>query len=121
MYAIFFVSALTILLSCTSKQVRMENRMKQFISSYEEKIIPLYRGLTIASWNANISGTDKDWTLSEQASLKYAKVHSDTAAFAELKAIKESGEVKDTLLARQLTLLYNFFLEGRSNFSDSER
>jgi len=113
MYAIFFVSALPLLFSCTSKQVRMENRMKHFISFYEEKIIPLYRGLTLASWNANISGTDNDWALSEQASLKYAKVHSDTAAFAELKALKESEEVKDSFLSRQLTLLYNIYLEGQ--------
>ena len=34
-------------------------------------------------------------------------------AFAELKEIKESGLVKDPLLARQLELLYNTYLEGR--------
>jgi peptidyl-dipeptidase A len=95
----------------------MENRMKQFILSYEWKIIPLYRNMALTSWNANISGTDSDWKLSEQASVKYANVHSDTVAFAELKALKESGEVKDPILARQLTLLYNLFLEGQVDTS----
>jgi peptidyl-dipeptidase A len=103
--------------SCTTKQGRMEKRMEQFISSYEKKIIPLYREMTLASWNANISGSDTDWALSEKASFDLAKCYTDAKAFAELKELKESGEVKDPLLARQLDLLYNFYLEGQVDTS----
>jgi peptidyl-dipeptidase A len=104
-----------LLLSCTSKQEKMENRMRKFISSYEEKVIPLYREANLASWNANITGKDEDYARSEKASFELAKIYTDSVAFAELKALKESGEVKDTLLSRQLDLLYNSFLGGQVN------
>ena len=97
--------------SCTSKQEKMENEMKAFIVSFEEKAIPLYRNSAIASWNANISGTAEDYAKSEKASLEYEKIFTDNVAFARLKELKGSGEIRDSLLARQLELLYNYFLE----------
>ena len=64
---------ISILWSCTSKHEKMESKMKEFISTYEAKIIPLYRNLNLTSWNANVTGTDTDWALSEKASFEYAK------------------------------------------------
>lgn len=110
---ILMIMVMSMLWSCTSKQEKMENRMKEFITAYEAKIVPIYRDLTLTSWNANVTGTDADWALSEKASYVYAKVYTDTKAFAELKEIKESGAVKDSLLARQLELLYNQYLGGQ--------
>jgi len=99
--------------SCTSKQEKTENRMREFISRYEAKVVPLYREAGMASWNAEVSGTDENWAKSEKASFELEKVFSDAGAFAELKEIKESGLVKDSLLARQLDILYNAYLEGQ--------
>jgi peptidyl-dipeptidase A len=110
-----FTAALTITMfwSCTSKQEKMENLMKSFISSYEAKVIPLYKASSLASWNANITGTTEDYAKSEKASFEYAKIFTDNAAFAELKQLKESQAVKDPILARQLELLYNQYLGGQ--------
>ena len=99
--------------SCTSKQEKMENRMRDFISSYEEKIIPLYRESALSSWEANVTGTDEAWATNEKASLAYSTFFTDRQAFAELKEIKESGLVKEPLLARQLDIIYNYFLAGQ--------
>jgi peptidyl-dipeptidase A len=104
---------LTSFWACTSKQEKMENRMKTFISSYETKVIPLYRETALASWNANITGTSEDYAKSEKASFEYAKLFTDSVAFAELKEIKESKAVQDPILARQLELLYNGYLGGQ--------
>jgi peptidyl-dipeptidase A len=103
--------------SCKSEQEKMENRMKKFITSYEAKIIPLYREQAITSWNANITGTDADLALSEKASFQYSKVFTDTDAFNELKELKESGAVKEPLLARQLDLLYDAYLGNQVDTS----
>ena len=100
-------------LSCTSEQVKMENRLKTFISSYEAKIIPLYKDMALSSWNANISGTDEAWAKSEKASFSYAKVFTDPQSFNELKEIRDAGAVKDPLLARELELLYTAYLGGQ--------
>lgn len=109
--------AILLLWSCTSKQEKMENRMKDFIKGHEAKVIPLYRKAAIASWDANVTGTDEDWAKSEKASFEYAKVYTDTTAFKELSEIKESGEVKDSILARQIELLYNSYLSGQVDTS----
>jgi peptidyl-dipeptidase A len=106
-----------LLFSCKSEQEKMENRMKKFITSYEAKIIPLYREQAITSWNANITGTDADLALSEKASFQYSKVFTDTDAFNELKELKESGAVKEPLLARQLDLLYDAYLGNQVDTS----
>jgi peptidyl-dipeptidase A len=109
------VVAVPLIMSCTSKQEKMENRMKQFISVFEAKVIPLSKEANLASWNANISGTDDDWAKSEKASFKLAEIYTDSTAFTELKELKESGMVKDSLLVRQLELLYDSYLGGQVN------
>jgi peptidyl-dipeptidase A len=112
---LLFLTAVAIssLWSCTTKQEKMENRMKNFISGYETIVIPLYRESAITSWNANVSGTDKDWAISEKASFELAKVFTDSNAFKELKEIKDSKVVVDPILVRQLDLLYDAYLGGQ--------
>lgn len=116
-----FMSLMTIVFviswSCQSKQEKMENDLREFISSYEEQAIPLYRNSALASWNANITGTAEDYAKSEKASFEFARIFTDTVAFARLNKIKESGEVKDSLLSRQLELLYNAYLGGQVDTS----
>jgi peptidyl-dipeptidase A len=99
--------------SCTSKQEKMENRMKAFLASYEQKAIPLYRESALASWNANVTGTNEDFAKSEKASFDFAKIFADSKAFAELKEIKESNAAKDPILIREMEILYNGYLGGQ--------
>jgi peptidyl-dipeptidase A len=114
---VYLIAVVTMLWSCTSKQEKMENRMREFISAYEAKIIPLYRENALASWEANINGTDEAWARSEKATIDYVSFFVDPVAFATLKEMKESGIVKDPLLARQLELLYNSYLQGQIDTS----
>jgi peptidyl-dipeptidase A len=110
---VLLILAISIIWSCTSKQEKMENRLKAFITAFEARSIPLYRENALASWNANISGTNEDFAKSEKASFEYARIFTDSIAFAELKEIKESQSVQDPLLLRQLELLYNAYLGGQ--------
>jgi peptidyl-dipeptidase A len=99
--------------SCISKQEKMENRMKAFVATYEQKAISLYRESALASWNANVTGTNEDFAKSEKASFDFAKIFSDSKAFAELKEIKESNAVKDPILVREMEILFNGYLGGQ--------
>ena len=114
---LYFTALLTLLGSCTSKQEKMENRMRNFISAYEQAIIPLYKESALASWEANVTGTDEAWARNEKASLAYISYFTDQEAFAELRELKESGMAKDSLLARQLDVIYNQFLSGQVDTS----
>jgi peptidyl-dipeptidase A len=96
--------------SCTTKQEKMENRIKTFLTAYDAKMIPLYKESALTSWNANITGSDGDLAKSEKAAFGFDELYTDKKAFAELKEIKESGEVKDPVLLRQLELIYDSYL-----------
>ena len=108
---------IAILWSCTSKQEKMENRLKDFIATYETRMIPLYINMEVTSWNANISGTDADFALSEKASFEFNKIYADNKAFAELKGIKISQAVQDPILSRQLDLIYDAYLGNQVDTS----
>ena len=107
------IIATILMIACNSKQEKAEIRIKNFITGYESKVIPVSREAALASWNANITGTDEDWAKSEKASFKLASIYTDSLSFAELKELKLSGLVKDSILARQLELIYNSFLGGQ--------
>ena len=108
----FIVSGLmlSMLISCSTKQEKMENRLKEFLTAYDARVVPLYKEAAITSWNANITGNDADLAISEKASFEFDKYYTDKKAFAELKEIKESNAVKDSILIRQMDLIYDAYL-----------
>ncbi len=102
-----------ILVSCTSKQEKMEKRLADYIAKLEQQVIPLSSEAAIASWDASISGKNEDYTRSEEAQIKLVKIYADSALYAELKEIRESGLVKDSVLKRQMELIYPSFLRNQ--------
>ena len=90
---------------------------ERFYLGYEAKIIPLYKEANLANWEANVNGTDEAWARNEKASIAYISFYTDKEAFAELKELKESALVKEPLLARQLELIYNMYLQGQIDTS----
>ncbi|NVO09811.1 MAG: M2 family metallopeptidase [Bacteroidales bacterium] len=101
--------------SCTSKQEKMENKLRDLITKLEAEIAPLTKEENITSWDASISGKDEDYQKSADAKIKLVKLFSDTNLFAQLKEIKESGLVKDSVLNRQMEILYPLFLQNQVN------
>ncbi|HJZ38872.1 MAG TPA: M2 family metallopeptidase [Bacteroidales bacterium] len=103
--AIFFVS-------CNS-DVKMENELKAFIDTLEVKVKPVESGAALAYFNAAVTGQDEEYAKSSELNIQLSKIYADKAAFAKLKEFKESGKITDSLLARQMTLLYNTFLANQ--------
>ena len=87
-----------------------EQDFRSFLKDYEAKVIPLSKESALSSFNASISGNDADYEKSAQAQIVLERIHSDTAAFARLKAFREAGLVTDPLLKRQLDILYRSYL-----------
>jgi peptidyl-dipeptidase A len=114
---IYSLMAITLLWSCTSKQKKTEKDMREFISGYEREIIPLYKEANLAYWDANVNGTPDAWARNEKASVEYISYYTNKDAFEELKGFRESGMIKDSVMARQLELLYNLFLQGQIDTS----
>ena len=99
--------------SCTSKQEKMESKLRDFITKIEAEVKPLAQEAGIASWDASITGKDADYKRSEDTQIKLVQLFSDATLFAQLKEIKESGLVKDSTLSREMEVLYPSFLRNQ--------
>ncbi len=101
-----------LIISCKSGN-KMENDLKVFIDSLEVKVKPVEAGAALASFNAAITGKDEEYNKSSELNIQLSKIYADKNAFAELRKFKESGQISDSLLNRQMILLYNTFLANQ--------
>ncbi|PLW91901.1 MAG: peptidase M3 [Marinilabiliales bacterium] len=109
---LLIVSAIVLINACgsTNKKDDMKAELKDFIKSYEDTMRPLVKEYSEAVWNAEISGKEEDYAKVSEYGIKYSKYFTNKENFELLKKIKDAGGVEDTLLNRQLDVLYNAFL-----------
>ncbi len=114
---IFLLAVLAIgfFAGCQTKQKQMKEELVDFIKNHDSVVIPLSRETNMAYWQAAITGTEEDFNKAQELQLKMVEIYSDTHALATLEKIKVSGLVNDTLLARQLDLLYNEYLMAKAD------
>lgn len=70
-----------------------EAELDKFITGHVEKIKPMAKEVSLASWEAAISGRPEDYDKVSELTLKVRQVYSDPQDFAFLKDAKESGQV----------------------------
>ena len=87
-----------------------EQDFRAFLTDYESVVIPLSKESALSSFEASLSGKDADYQKSAQLQIALEKIYSDTSAFAKIKAFRESGQITDPLLKRQLDILYLSYL-----------
>jgi peptidyl-dipeptidase A len=108
---IMTLSMSMVLIGCAPNAKEMQ--MKKFITAHVEKIKPMEKEANLAYWDAATTGKEEDYDKASALTLEVRRVYSDPKGFAFLKEEKESGQVKDPLLARQLDVLYNAYLENQ--------
>ncbi len=110
-----------VLFSCTNRQKQMEKELVQFIDSLEQKVEPLQTGAALAYFNATTTGKQEEYDRYSEMNIQLTRIYSDSALFSQLKKFKESGLIKDSLLSRQLYVLYNSFLANQTDTELLER
>lgn len=90
-----------------------EQQMQKFVTNHVQKIKPMDKETNLAWWDAAISGKAEDYDKVSKLTLKIRRLYSNTKDFAFLKEMKDSGQVKDKVLARQLRVLYNAYLRNQ--------
>jgi peptidyl-dipeptidase A len=90
-----------------------ERKLQRFITAHEEKVKPMMKEANLASWQAANTGKAEDYDQVSKLTLQLRQVYSNTDEFTFLKETKESGQIKNALLARQLDVLYNAYLENQ--------
>ena len=104
--------AVTGMTGCGNKKDKggdMKSELQAFIQKYEDTIRPIMKEYTTAMWNSEISGSEEDYAKVEELGIKYTKIFTNKEDFALLKKIKDAGGVKDSLLDRELTVLFNAY------------
>jgi peptidyl-dipeptidase A len=84
-----------------------EKALKIFIDDYVKKAAPLEKEANLAEWNAFVTGKKEDYKRKADIALKLDLLHSNSSEYHKLMEFSKSGEIKDPLLLRQLTLLIN--------------
>ncbi|MHC4371857.1 MAG: M2 family metallopeptidase, partial [Planctomycetota bacterium] len=106
-----FITSLTFsaaLVGCGPNQ--KEKQLQDFITNHVEKVKPMNKEANLAYWDAATSGKPEDYERVSELTLQIRQVYSDPDDFAYLKELKESGQAKKPILARQLDMLYNAYL-----------
>ncbi len=104
---------LSVTIGCKNKtNVNMEQQLADFIKQHDSLTVNLSKEVNLAYWDAAITGKDEDYAKVEALSVKLTNVYANPASFATLKTIKASDQIKDKLLNRQLTVLYNAYLSA---------
>jgi peptidyl-dipeptidase A len=107
--------SLLLLAGCNTKQAKMKQELADFIKKHDSVLIPLSKATNLAYWNAAISGKPEDWKTAETLQLEMVKLFANKESFAKLEEIKVSGLISDTLMARQLDVLYRQFLMAKAD------
>ena len=113
--ALMMLTMSVILFGCgpDAKEKQKEKQLQKFVTAHVEKIKPMEKETNLADWDAAISGKPEDYDKVSKLRLKIRQVRSNPEEFAFLKDTKESGQVKDAKLARQLDVLYNAYLKNQ--------
>jgi len=93
----------------------MKKQLIEFIDRHNSVEKPLVTEAKLAYWNASISGKDEDYAKAETLQQECIKIVTNKSDFEILKKIKASGEINESLLIRQLDILYNQYLLSKAN------
>jgi peptidyl-dipeptidase A len=104
---IYPIFAITVMTACNNSTKRMEHEADVFLRSLEKEIIPVTIEWNKAGFQASISGKDEDYRKRSEYELAYSKILADKDKFSSVKAYRENPAIKDSLLRRELDVMYN--------------
>ena len=101
------------LISCSMRND--EKDLRAFIDMHLKIIEPKLKALNLASWNASATGEKKFYDEQAAVELEVRTIYSNKQEFEQLKKLKDAGNIKDTLLQRQLIVIYNNYLTNQND------
>lgn len=110
----FFVSAFAVLIflaGCGPN--KQEKELSVFIDNYVQKFEPLEEQYNQAYWDSAATGSREKFAEQAALELKIRQLSSNSQEFAFLKKLKESGQIEDAKLTRQLDKLYFTYLPNQ--------
>ncbi len=110
-YLILLLLPMLFVESCAETEIEKMNReFNEFVSDYEQKVVPLYEKYNQAAYNAAVSGEEAEYKSATEFKIMLSKIHSNKENFKKLKRIKDSKLITDAVVLRELDNLYNLYL-----------
>jgi len=94
-----------------------DERLRAFITTHLEQIEPLMKSQNLTDWNANATGEKKYYDELAALEFRIRTIRSNPSDFVLLKSLKEKGSIKDSLLQRQLIILFNSYARNQVDTS----
>ena len=101
------------LISCS--MMNDEKDFRSFIDRHLKIIEPKFKALNLASWNASATGEKKFYDEQAAVELEVRTIFSNKQEFEQLKKWKDAGNIKDSLLQRQIIIIYNNYLTNQND------
>jgi len=90
-----------------------EANLRLFIDRYVENVANLAREYSLAYFTSSASGKKEDYEKAKELKIELNRIRGNKDDFLKLKAFRESGQIRDGLLLRQLDVIYLTFLENQ--------
>jgi peptidyl-dipeptidase A len=90
-----------------------ERQLEKFITAHVEIIEPMTTQANLTYWDASTTGKSEAYNRLSGLQLGIRRIYSNPQEYAFLKDIRESGQVRDARLARQLDKLYYAYLQNQ--------
>jgi len=87
----------------------LENEALKFIINYENAVKELSKRSALAYFNASISGKSEDYQRASELQLQLEKIHADKKEFEKVVRFKNSDKIQDSIIKRQIDLIYNSY------------
>jgi peptidyl-dipeptidase A len=110
-YATILLAAALVLSGCST--MVKEQQLARFIETHVSKVEPLFAQANYAYWDASTTGKSEDYDRYKRLQLDIRRIYSNSLEFAFLKEMRESGQVRNARLARQLDKLYYAYLQNQ--------
>ena len=90
-----------------------ERQLEQFIITHVAKVDPLTTQANLTYWEASTTGKAEAYEKLSRLQLKIRRIYGNPQEYAFLKYTRESGQIRNAKLARQLSLLYYAYLQNQ--------
>ena len=90
-----------------------EKDFRTFIDNHIKIYEPKFKAMNLADWNANATGDKKYYDEKASLELEIRKIYSNKQEFNRLKRWKDDQSITDSLLQRQLIILFNSYLTNQ--------
>ncbi|MEG0517440.1 MAG: M2 family metallopeptidase [Bacteroidales bacterium] len=111
LFYLLFTFGLLNITACKNETVELQ----KLLTKIESEVQPMRAESALAQWNGSVSGKEEDFAKSAALQQKMTEYFSNKETFAKLKQLKESGKITDSLLLRQLDIVYNLALSNQAD------